>query len=115
MSSNTAKNSGSYDDIVRRTVVDPDSSARPSREQEREAREGFRATSADEQALHDRVQRAIAGVGGDGSQVICEVSDERVTLRGQVTDSRLLRAFEDAVAAVPGVEIIHNQIVVAPA
>jgi hypothetical protein len=114
MSSNPAKNSGSYDDIVRRTVVDPDSSVRPSRDQERAAREGFRATSADEQGLGDRVQRAIASVGGDTSRVSCEVSDERVTLSGQVTESRLLRALEDAVAAVPGVETIHNQVVVVP-
>jgi hypothetical protein len=115
MSSNPSKNSDSYDDIVRRTVVDPDSSVRPSREQEQAAREGFRATTADEQALAGQVQRTIAALAGDTSRVSCEVSEERVTLRGQVTDSRLLRALEDAVAAVPGVETIHNQVVVAPA
>ena len=114
MSRTTARNSSSYDDIVRRTVVDPDSSVRPSREQEQAAREGFRALDAEEQAIQDRVQRAIAGLGQDASQVTFEVTRELVTLRGQVRDPGMLRRVEDAVVSA-GVETIHNQIVVAPA
>jgi osmotically-inducible protein OsmY len=114
MSRNTGGNSKTYDDIVRRTVVDPDSSVRPSREQEQAAREGFRALDAEEQVVNDQVQRAIANLGGDVAGVTSEVSRELVTLRGQVADVAMLRKVEDAVAKISGVETIHNQIVIAP-
>jgi osmotically-inducible protein OsmY len=115
MSRSNPRNAGTYDDIVRRTVVDPDSSVRPSREQERVAREGFRALDAEEQAIQDRVQRALAELGPGAAKVTCEVSRELVTLRGQVSEPAMLRRVEDAVAGLGGVETIHNQIVVAPA
>jgi hypothetical protein len=99
-----------YEEIVRRTVVDPDSSVRPTRGQIQAAREGFRAVDADEQALHDRVAGAITTLGAGG--VTVEVSRELVTLRGRVADTVVLRAVEDAVARVPGVDTVHNQIVV---
>ena len=114
MSRNTAGNSSSYDDIVRRTVVDPDSSVRPTREQEQAAREGFRALDEEERVIDDQVRRAIAGLGGNASTVTAEVSRDLVILRGQVADVGLLRKVEDSVARVAGVETIHNQIVVAP-
>jgi hypothetical protein len=114
MSRNTAGNSSSYDDIVRRTVVDPDSSVRPTREQEQAAREGFRALDDEERVIHDQVQRAIANLGEDASRVTAEVSRELVILRGHVADVGLLRKVEDAVARIAGVETVHNQIVVAP-
>jgi len=110
MSSTTGKNSSSYDDIVRKTVVDPDSSTRPTKDQERQAREGFRALDGDERALQDRVQQALATTGAAG--VTVEITRDRVTLRGRVHDPALLRTVEDAVAGVPGVETIHNQVVV---
>jgi hypothetical protein len=97
-----------YDDIVRRTVVDPDSSVRPSPEQRQAAREGFRALDDDEQDLHDRVAAAVADMPG----VTIEVTRELVTLRGHVPTSAALYALEDAVARVPGVETIHNQVVI---
>jgi osmotically-inducible protein OsmY len=98
----------SYDEIVRKTVVDPDSSQRPTKDQERQAREGFRALDSDEQALTTRVQAALAAFPG----VTVEVSRELVTLRGRVADTDALRAAEDAAARVPGVDTIHNQIVI---
>jgi hypothetical protein len=104
------KKPSSYDDIVRRTVVDPDSSVRPSKDQEQQAREGFRAMDDHEHALHDRVQQALAHTGVTG--VTIEVARERVTLRGTVSDVALLRTIEDAVARVPGVDTVHNQVVV---
>jgi len=103
----------SYDDIIRQTVVDQDLSARPSKEQERQAREGFRALDQDEQALQDRVQQAVAGAGAGAAGVKVEITRELVTLTGQVADVALLRTIEDAVAGVPGVDTVHNQIVVA--
>lgn len=114
MSRNTLRNPSSYDDIVRRTVVDPDSSVRPTRDQEKAAREGFRALDPDEQVLQDRVQQVLGTLGTEASGVTAEVSRELVTLRGQVGNAALLRKLEDAVAYVTGVETIHNQVVVAP-
>jgi osmotically-inducible protein OsmY len=113
MSRNSLRSPGSYDDITRKTVVEPDSSVRPSREQEAEARQGFRAMDADEQVIHDRVQQALTGLGGRDAKVTVEVNRELVTLRGQVGDLATLQAIEEAVARVTGVETIHNQVVVA--
>ena len=112
MSRPTGRNPKSYDDIVRSTVLDPDSSQRPTRQQEREAREGFRAVDAGEQALHARVTAALAGSGADASKLTVEVSGDTVRLAGEVADSAALRALEDIVARVSGVETIHNQVVV---
>jgi len=112
MPRNPVRNPSSYDDIVRRTVVDPDSSVRPSREQEQAAREGFRALDPDEQVLDGRVKQALATLGAEASGVTAEVSREIVTLRGQVRDAAVIRKVEDAIAYVTGVETIHNQVVV---
>jgi hypothetical protein len=113
MPSKTGDKPKSYEDIVRATVVDPDSSSRPTRAQEQAAREGFRALDPEEQRLQDRVQQALAGSGANVTDVTIEVSRERVTLRGRVPDLAMLSLLEDAVARVPGVETIHNQVVVA--
>jgi hypothetical protein len=113
MARNSVRNPRSYDDIVRQTVVEPDTSIRATREQEQAAREGFRALDPDEQVLHDRVVQALGTLGPDASRVTAEVSRELVTLRGQVADVATLRRIEDAVAYVTGVETIHNQVVVA--
>ena len=105
------KNSKSYDDIVRQTVVDPDSSVRPTKGQEQQAREGFRALDGDEAALQSRVQQALARTSA-AAGVTIEVARELITLRGRVADASDLRTIEDVVAAVPGVDTVHNQIVV---
>src|SRR5678816_2684034 len=86
MARNTVRNPSNYDDIVRRTIVDPDTSIRPTREQEQAARQGFRALAPDEQVLHDRVLQALATLGPEASRVTAEISRELVTLRGQVGD-----------------------------
>jgi osmotically-inducible protein OsmY len=112
MSRSTGKNPRSYDEIVRSTVVDPDSSVRPTREQEQAAREGFRALDADEQVLHARVMQSLAGAGAATSGVTVEITGGLVRLSGQVSDAGTLRALEDTVARVEGVETIHNQVVV---
>jgi osmotically-inducible protein OsmY len=113
MSANSVRTPKSYDDIVRKTVIEPDSSVRPSRAQEQQAREGFRALDPDEQVLHDRVQQALSMLGAAAARVDVEVSRELITLRGSVADVATLRRVEDAVAHIAGVETIHNQVVVA--
>jgi osmotically-inducible protein OsmY len=115
MARSTGKNPKSYDDIVRGTVLDPDSSVRPTREQEREAREGFRAQDAGEHALQARVTAALAASGVDTSKLTVEVTGELVRLGGEVADPAALRTLEDAVARVSGVETIHNQVVISSA
>lgn len=95
----------SYDDIVRRTVPDPDSSQRPSERQEQQAREGFRAMDAQETALAARVQAVAEGVE-------VEVDRETVTLRGSVRDAGAIARIEDAVRAVDGVGSVVNRLVV---
>ncbi len=99
-----------YDDIVRKTVPEPDSSWRPSDEQVRQAREGFRALDTAEQELHDRVSAALAQAGL--SKVEIEVERERVTLRGVAADDGQLRKIEAVVAGVNGVGEVHDQVVV---
>lgn len=105
------KNPKSYDDIVRQTVVDPDSSVRPTKGQEQQARDGFRAVDGDEAELQGRVQQALAGTHG-AAGITIEVARDLVTLRGRVAEAADLRAIEDRVAAVAGVATVHNQIVV---
>jgi len=112
MPRNPSGNPKTYDEIVRATVVDPDSSVRPTREQEQAAKAGYRALDADEQVLHERVQHALVSSGADVSAVTVEVTGELVTLRGRVLDSAMLQVLEDTVAHVTGVDTIHNQVVV---
>ncbi len=113
MPRNTVRNPSSYDDIVRRTVIEPDSSVRPTHDQEHRAYQGYRALDPDEQVLQEQVQQALASLGGDAAGVTVEVSRELITLRGKVAHLATLRRLEDTVAHVAGVETIHNQVVVA--
>lgn len=98
----------SYDDIVRRTVPDPDSSQRPTERQEQQAREGFRAMDDHEAALAARVQSVVAGEPG----VEVEVDRETVTLRGRVRDAQSIARIEEAVNRIDGVAGVINRIVV---
>lgn len=113
MPSKPSGNHNNYDDIVRRTVVEPDSSVRPSRAQEQAGREGYRALDDDETALRDRVLRALAESGANLARVTVEVARQVVSLRGQVGSPAMLRTLEDTVARIPGVETIHNEVVIA--
>ena len=98
----------SYDDIVRRTVPDPDSSERPTVRQEQDAREGFRAMDADEAALHGRVVAALRGLAG----VEVEIDRATVILRGKVTDVALIARAEELARNVDGVGGVVNRLVV---
>src|SRR5438105_13733548 len=91
-----------YDDINRKTVLEPDGSMRPSREQIKAAYEGFRALDADEQALDARVRAALAG-----HDVQVEVDRDRVTLSGTVT----VRDLADRVRAIAGVGEVVDRLV----
>jgi hypothetical protein len=83
-----------YDDITRKTVPNPDSSFRPSKEQIQQAHEGFRALDTDEQALTERARTAVAAIA---SGVTVEVTRNRITLRGKVKDADTMNRIGDAV------------------
>ncbi len=102
-----------YDEIVRKTVPEPDSSWRPSPEQVKEAYEGHRALDADEEALMARVRTARSGGGIDPDSIDVEVERDTVTLRGQVASTDELNRAPDLVRAVPGAREVVDQLVVA--
>ena len=97
----------SYDEIIRKTVPDPDSSARPTVRQEQQAHEGFRAMDEHEQALASRVLAALGGMAVD-----VEVDRETVTLRGKVADAAQIARAEELVGRVDGVAGVVNRLVV---
>jgi len=101
-----------YDEIVRKTVPEPDTSFRPSPEQERAAYEGFRALEAIEQALFDRINRALASSGHDLQHVAVEVEREHVTIRGSVRDEAELVRVVEVVRNVEGVGAVDDQLVI---
>ena len=102
-----------YDEIVRATVPEPDSSWRPTPEQERQAREGFRATDDDEQQLHERVLAALTSASIDPSAINIEIDQDRVTLRGQVRDRETLTRIAQVVGEVSGVSAVVDKLVIA--
>ena len=103
----------SYDEITRATVPEPDSSWRPSKEQEQVAYEGFRAMDDEEQQLHRRVLSALSSAGIDPSRIQIEVDRDRVTLRGQVRDDATLTRVSQVVGEVDGVRAVLDQLVIA--
>jgi hypothetical protein len=108
----------SYDEIVRRTVPDPDSSWRPDERQIEEADERFRlqrlsAQMTDqEHMLYGRVAEAVFLCPRD--EVGFEVDGSTVILHGSVPDAGSLRRIEDRVAAIEGVERVVSRIVIHP-
>jgi osmotically-inducible protein OsmY len=102
-----------YDEIVRATVPEPDSSWRPTPAQEQQAREGFRAMDAEEQQLHQRVLAAMASASIDTSRIQIEIDRDRVTLRGQVRDRETLTRVAQVVGEVDGVRAVLDQLVIA--
>jgi osmotically-inducible protein OsmY len=103
----------SYDEITRATVPNPDSSWRPTKEQEAQAYEGFRAMDDEEQQLHARVLAALSSAAIDTSRVEVEVDRDRVTLRGQVRDQETLTRISQVVGEVSGVRAVLDQLVIA--
>lgn len=104
----------SYDDITRRTVPEPDSSFRPTKDQERAAFEGERVLSSDERALYDKVSNALRSSRLDISEVSIEIDGTKVTLRGRVTDHHTLPLLENVVRDVPDAGDIVDLVVVDP-
>lgn len=105
----------SYDEIVRRTVPDLDSSQRPTARQEQLAREGFRAMDDRERALCARTVAALEDALASSNEswsFDLEVDRETVTLRGRVRDLGTIALIEDTVRNVDGVAAVENRLVV---
>src|SRR5687767_4728546 len=115
MSSQDRRVPQSYDEIVRRTVPDPDSSQRPTARQEQLAREGFRAIDAHERELCHRVVDALEEALRSSNETWgfeIEIDRETVILRGRIRDVSTLARIEDSVRNVEGVEQVVNRLVV---
>ena len=114
MATDPRKVAESYDEIVRRTVLDPDGSVRPTKDQELRAFEGERHQTDDEQALYAQISEALLAVGDvdDRTDLDVEIDRDRVTLRGVVTDAELITKIEGVVRGVEGVGEVDNQLVV---
>jgi osmotically-inducible protein OsmY len=87
-----------YDDILRRTVPEPDT--------------GFRIPPA-ERHVRDaivlgRVEEALRSIGHGDTGI--EVVEGRAILRGSTRDLATCMLIEKAVAAVPGVEEVTNHL-----
>ena len=117
MPTNPPRTPHSYDEIVRRTVPEPDSSFRPDERQIAEADAEFReqrlsAQMTDqERALYGRVANVVFTTG---DEVGFEVERGMVILHGSVRDPHSLQVIEDRVRAIDGVEDVVNRLVVSP-
>jgi osmotically-inducible protein OsmY len=103
-----------YDDITRRTVPDLDSSTRPSKDQERQAFEGYRQMDEEETALHARVLDALRDSGMNWQNITIEVDRDRVSVRGSVDEDQDLQRIPDLIRGVDGVASVDDRLVVLP-
>lgn len=101
-----------YDEILRRTVVEPDLSFRPTPEQMAEGHIGERAMFVDERELFQRVREELLARGLVMDTFGIEVSGATVILRGRVRDTATMRAIERAVTSVEGVEAFEDHLVI---
>lgn len=98
-----------YDDIVRSTVPEPDSSFRPTKQQIDDTRAGKIAMDADETALLSTVRARLGAFPG----VTASVEGRRVTLSGAVSDPATMQRVIDAVQGIGNIEL-DDQLHVAP-
>jgi hypothetical protein len=103
----------SYDEITRRTVVEPDGSFRPTPEQVRQSREGVRAMDADENQLAERIRHVLAAGGAAFAHVGFEVDRNQVTIRGDVPDAASLARISELISDLDGVDELIDQLVIA--
>ena len=94
-----------YDEIVARTVPDPDSSFRPTPRQREEALTHVEPPR--DVALAAKVDEALREVGAE--HLAFEVDGLRVILRGAVPDLRTWHRIDAAVRAIEGAEEIDNR------
>ena len=95
----SARSPKTYDEITRRTVIEPDSSFRPIAPS--------RPDVPDDQTLLDRVRDALLALGLD--EVGLEVEDGRISLIGWVRDHATSARVEKVVRRVePNAPIVNH-------
>jgi len=104
----------SYEEIVRATVPDPDTSWRPTVEEEESAYEGFRAMDPEERRLCEDVHDALLEAGIDTMPLKIEIERDRVILRGNVVDTATMARIPEIVREVEGVGSVIDQLVIGP-
>lgn len=106
--------SKTYDEVTRRTVPEADSGYRPTKDQERQAFEGYRALDEDEASLHARVMDALRESGINWQDITIEIERDKVAVRGTVDDEEDLQRIPDLIRAVEGVGSVDDRLVVLP-
>ncbi len=110
----------SYDEILRRTVASPDTSFRPTREEEQLARHRFgESTEHRPHPLTARERELRMGVceilsaetSIDSTGVVVEIDDQEIVLIGTVPGPATAVRIQELVAAVHGVRSVDNQLV----
>lgn len=121
MAGRSDKTPSSYDEILRRTVVNTDTSMRPSREEEMLSRHRFgeatehrpRPLTKTELELLDRVRRTLmADPGLDLTNVEITVDGRCVVLTGDVPGIATSIRIADLAGGLHGVDGVDNQLVV---
>jgi hypothetical protein len=103
----------SYEEITRRTVPNPDSSWRPTEQQEEDAFAGRHFHTEDEQKILAKVTDALLDTPGvDMCGVNVEVEDTRVTLRGRCTNPSAIARIVRAVNSIEEVSEVVDRLVV---
>jgi hypothetical protein len=101
-----------YDEITRRTVIEPDTSFRPSRDEVHRAYRGYRALDPVEQQLDARIRVVLAAMGPDAAHVKIEIDGDTVALYGTVVNQDTLARVAEAVRAVEGAKTVIDELVI---
>ncbi|HVK84803.1 MAG TPA: BON domain-containing protein [Kofleriaceae bacterium] len=103
----------SYEEIVRKTVPNLDSSWRPSEEQVRDAYAGKHVLTREEEVLLHRVNEVLLDTPGiDMCGLEIEVDDTRVVLRGHCANPAAIQRVVRAVSSMEEVSAVVDQLVV---
>jgi hypothetical protein len=94
-----------YDEIIAKTVPDPDSSFRPTEKERGEAL--TRVIPPDDEVLATKLEEVLRDLGAD--HLSFDIDGSRVTLRGAVSDLPTWRRIDAAVSAIPGVSALDNR------
>jgi osmotically-inducible protein OsmY len=116
-----SRDPSSYDEIVRRTIPEPDGGQQPSKSEQDVARHRAglaadhvpHALSRAESATLTAAQRALAADSAiDMSHVRVAIDGRELILKGQVPGPSTKARIEDIVMKIDGVDRVDNQLAV---
>jgi osmotically-inducible protein OsmY len=103
----------SYEEIVRKTVPNLDTSRSPTDQQERDAYAGKHVLTREEEVLLHRVNEVLLDTPGiDMCGLEVEVNDTRVILRGHCANPASIQRVVRAVSSMEEVSDVVDQLVV---